>query len=152
MGLGQYILSITVVAMICSLACSFVEGGFAKTPVRMLCGCILALTIVQPFHSIMIPDISSWLESYMNEAAHYADEGREAADSSVSEIIKQQTEAYILDKANRFNADLTVEISLQEYMPVSVNLSGQISPVGKMQMELMLENDLGIAKEHIVWQ
>lgn len=87
----------------------------------------------------------------MEDAACFVDQGSQLAETAIVDIIKQQTEAYILTIAGQFQGELTAEVFVQEKIPVSVILKGQISPHGKLQLETILEHDLGITKENIVW-
>ena len=67
-------------------------------------------------------------------------------------IIKSRVQAYILDKADSFGTSLEVEVILdQDHIPVSVELQGNISPYARAQLTEIIEEDLGIPKEHQLW-
>ena len=94
------------------------------------------------------------MDSWQEEAADAAQLGINEAKKAQNAIIKQQLEAYILDKATQYHVDLQVEITLSKTgnaVPVAVSLQGAIAPYAKQQLQEMLENDLGISKENQQW-
>lgn len=150
-GFGAYIVSITAAALISGLLCGILEKGFGKELVKLLCGLFLTFAAIRPFLDISFPDISDWLRIYTEEAAYNAGIGEEMAVEAVCDIIKQETEAYILDRAADLNAAVSVDVTVEGNIPVAVTLEGSISPYAKAQLEGMLEEDLGITKENQLW-
>ena len=76
------------------------------------------------------------------------------ADDALRQIIKTETEAYILDKAAQFDLQLDVQVALtDDVMPVpeSVQLTGSVSPYVKSRLQILISNDLGIPKEQQLW-
>ena len=69
-------------------------------------------------------------------------------------IIKEETEAYILDKAASLGVTLSVEVMVEDgNVPrlSGVQLSGQVSPYARQQLSTWISNDLGISKENQKW-
>lgn len=68
-------------------------------------------------------------------------------------IIKVEAEAYILDKAAAMNVSLEVSVTVEGDPPVpaAAQLSGEVSPYAKQQLEKILWEDLGISKEYLEW-
>ena len=67
----------------------------------------------------------------------------------MTEIIKQRTQAYILDKAQALNTVLEVEVTLSDDdipVPLKVRLKGKISPYAKGRLQATIAEDLGIEK------
>ena len=82
-----------------------------------------------------------------------AAEGTALAADAKADIITAQVEAYILDKAALYQAPVTVDVTLdEEGTPVSVRLSGAVSPYAKTRLSEMMETDLGIKKEAQQWE
>lgn len=76
------------------------------------------------------------------------------ASEELRTIIKSRVEAYILDKAESYGAKLKVEVMLSEDqvpVPMSVRITGSISPYGKKMVTQLIREDLGIASEEQVW-
>ena len=152
--LRQYVLSVVAAALLCSIVSGLTRGSKAKELLRLLCGIFLAVTALQPLLGF---DIDEWLKEsfpYREEAKQSVALGEDLARSAKADIIKEKTEAYILDKAAALNTNLTVEVSVcqeGEPVPERMVIRGQISPYAKGRLETILLEDLGIAKENQVW-
>ena len=78
--------------------------------------------------------------------------GENLARDSMADIIKEETEAYILDKAADLHANLRVEVAVgEDNLPAAVTISGEASPYARRQIQAMIANDLGISKENQKW-
>ena len=96
-----------------------------------------------------MPDFSL---GYMGDAKDAAAMGENLARDSMADIIKEETEAYILDKAADLHAKLHVEVTVgEDSLPTAVTLSGEASPYARRQIQAIIANDLGIAKENQKW-
>ncbi len=128
------------------------KKGATAGAVQMLCGVFLLLTLVKPLVNIRMDEISPEFWSGQADAAVAA--GTSTAEESLRELIKDKTEAYILDKAGLFGGELTVEVSLDSSdlpAPNGVEISGKISPYGKKQLQQIIQDDLGIPAEAQLW-
>lgn len=154
-GLRQYIISITAAAILCGILTGFFgKKGTISAVVKLLSGLFLALTVIRPWIQLEINDLSDFLDSISVSSSDAVQAGKTSAEDALRERIKAKTEAYILDKATAWDAELTVEITLSEAdppVPCAVCLSGRVSPYAKVQLSKMLEEDLGIAKEDQTW-
>ena len=57
------------------------------------------------------------------------------ARDSMADIIKEETEAYILDKAADLHANLRVEVAVgEDNLPAAVTISGEASPYARRQI------------------
>lgn len=77
--------------------------------------------------------------------------GKRFADEEIEKIIIEQTQAYILDKADDFGAGLEVEVFVKDLIPCSVSISGPISPLAKSQLSRYISENLGIPSEEQNW-
>ena len=88
----------------------------------------------------------------MDDAEDAAAMGENLARDSMADIIKEETEAYILDKAADLHANLRVEVTVgEDNLPAAVTISGEASPYARRQIQAMIANDLGISKENQKW-
>lgn len=88
----------------------------------------------------------------MDDAEDAAAMGENLARDSMADIIKEETEAYILDKAADLHANLRVEVAVgEDNLPAAVTISGEASPYARRQIQAMIANDLGISKENQKW-
>lgn len=148
----QYILSVVAAASICGILSSLVRNTSANALVNLVCGLILTLTVIRPIADIDLSVLETWESSFKQDASYYRDLGTEEVKQAISERIKAESEAYVLAEATRLNADISVEILLdEESIPKLVYLRGNISPSARQQMEAFLETGFAISKENQIW-
>lgn len=151
----SYVLSIIIAAMICAAASALLP---AKTSVgqitKMLSGILLIVTVTSPLVNISFRHITDYLNDLSVNADTYVADGSVAAQKQLDSIIKENTEAYILDKASLMGLQLAVEVALDENnhsIPCSITVTGTLSPYNKEVLSSYIENSLGIAKEKQIW-
>lgn len=153
-GLRGYLFSIVTAAVICGLIGALAKDSGTGPLMRLLCGIFLAVTVLRPLAQL---DLERWMDTalpYRQQAQHYTAQGEEITRRAKAELIKEKTQAYILDKAKTLHAQLTVQVVLRETgepLPQTVILTGRVSPYAKEQLQRIMEEDLGIAKEQQQW-
>lgn len=152
-ALGRYILHLVAAALLCAVAKAIAgKKGAAAGAVQLVSGAFLMVMLISPLLRLDFGDFS--LERYTRQAEEAVDAGSFAAEETLRELIKSKTEAYILDKAQSFGGELTVEVSLDGSslpVPCGVEISGKISPYGKTQLQSIIRDDLGIPTEAQIW-
>lgn len=153
--LGNTILSVVAVALIISVIGSVCDGnrGSGKL-IRMVCALVLGIHILSGVMQLDFGKFSLFADDLLESADAAAANGNRIASVATAEIIKEKTEAYILDKANDLGAELSVEVFLSDDdvpIPVTVLIRGNASPYAKKKLEQMMASDLGIAKENQEW-
>lgn len=153
--IGRYIVSVSTAAILCGILKSILPSkGISAAVLRLIAGIFLTFVAIRPLTRVeldALPAISGW---YVSEGKTASALGEDLAKESMADIIKSQTEAYILDKAQGLQLKIKVEIILSSDdppIPVAVTISGTISPYAKRQLETILEQDLGIPKENQLW-
>lgn len=151
-GLRQYILTVIASAFVCALLASLIERCSAKRIIKSLLGLVMGVTIFMPLKQDIFRNFSDIMDTYTDLSGVWVDEGAEMARTAKEQFIKSEVEAYILDKAQAVNADVSVELDLNDALiPVSVTLWGKASPYAKNRLTEMLQTDLGITKERQIW-
>lgn len=149
--LGQYVITLSCAALIGGILCGLLGDCVGKELLKLLCGLFLTLCVLKPILEIDLTEITENFLTFSEEATAYSELGQGMAEEAFSEIIKQETEAYILDKAAALRAEVTAEVMVAEGIPVGVRLTGNLSPYSKARMESILETELGIPKENQLW-
>ena len=153
--MGDYITSIIVAAILCAIIKGLIGEKSATGKISgLLCSVLMAITLIAPFKDVKFYNIPSYFNSLTDSADKYVLEGTSAAEKSIADIIKVQTEAYILDKADRMGLDISVEVELDERnsnVPDRVTVKGKLSPYAKEVFSNFLQDELGIAKEKQQW-
>lgn len=154
-AIREYLLSVTAAAILCGIATSLLgKKGMIGTTIQLLAGVFMILTVVGPFVNIRFERMLNFSDVLADEADMYVASGEKSARETMSEIIKAQAEAYILDKAETLGVQLSVEVTLSQEqipVPVSVNLSGNVSPYARQVISEMIEENLGIGTEDQIW-
>lgn len=154
-GIKEYLLSIFCAAIICAIVMRLMgEKGTHAVITKLIAGLFLSFTVIYPVAKIDLKDVSDWTSSYSSAASQAAAAGEALTKETIAAGIKLRTEAYILDKATALNTSLKVEVTLSEDdipCPKAVRLSGNVSPYAKAQLQTIITQDLGIAKENQTW-
>lgn len=152
-ALGKYLISVSGSCMIIGIILAFGKNTAHHAAMKMVCGIFLLLCIIRPFADISLTGWSRFALPYLQQT-QYTSQGEEYARQQTRTIIKQKTQAYILDKAAELDADIRVEVKLSDDplpYPVSVEIYGTISPYTKQKLEQILSRELSIAKENQSW-
>lgn len=153
-GIRQYVLGVICAAMICGMVTALVPEGMAKGILKLLSGVFLAVTVLSPLTGRDLGRELTELLPDTLEGKAIARRGEAMARETMAGLIKQQTETYILDKANSLHGNVGVEVILSEDpipVPFSVVLTGSVPPYARKQLEQIIQGELGISKENLRW-
>ena len=111
----EYILSVVAAAVVCSIARGLLSTKTANGRiVGLLTGIFMTVTAVAPLANITFTGVADYINGLSYDADRYVSEGKLLAEIQTADIIKSQTEAYILDKADRIGLQITVEVELDD--------------------------------------
>ena len=152
---GKYILSVTAAAILVSVLQNIVgKKGANAALLNLISGLFMAFTVIAPITNIQLEDILDMPWDFVTEGTSIATQGQATSEDLYRQLIKQKCEAYILDKAQAYQATLEVEVTLDQSdtpTPDSVRMQGQISPYGKAAMQQWLQEEMGVPKERQQW-
>ena len=98
-ALRQYVISVVAAAMLCGIVVRLFPNGSGKQVGKLICGLFLAYTVLSPISRVDFSNLPDFSLGYMGDAEDAAAMGENLARDSMADIIKEETEAYILDKA-----------------------------------------------------
>lgn len=154
-ALRTYFLSVTAAAILCAILKGLLQqSGTSAQLVKLVSGIFLALIAIQPLSRFEMQVFSDIGIDYSIQGEAFARDGENIAADGLKQLIKSNTEAYILDKARSLGATLTVEVTVTDGripVPETVYLMGNVSPYIKTQLTSLLIEGLGIAKEDLIW-
>ncbi len=154
-SIGEYILSITAAGVICAIVKHIIgDKNFSAGIIKVVCGIFMAVTVLAPIVNIRLKNIENIFEEYQISGQTASKQGVIMANEAMEDIIKQQTEAYVWNEANRLGLNLDVSVTLSDAhppIPVSVTLTGEISPYYKKTMSRFITENLGLAEENQIW-
>lgn len=152
-ALRQYIISVVAAALICGIITGLFPKGAAREVMKLVCGLFLAYTVLRPMAGAELGNLEDLPFSFSSQGEAAAALGTQMAEESMAQFIKEETQAYILDKASKLGLTLEADVTLdEENIPVAVTLRGQVSPYDRSRLERMLTQDLAIAKENLQWK
>ena len=114
----------------------------------------MVLTMVSPWSNISIQEYIGYFNSVKYDSAAFAEEGEDFVRRQLRNSIKEKTEAYILDKATLLGADIHVSVTCDTAdvpIPISVELSGNVSPYTRTRLKQILQSDIGIPEDKQIW-
>ena len=153
--IGQYILGLVSAAVFCAIInCLISAKGSHGAILKMLCGIFMTVTLVSPVLKLKLSDLTQFIDVISYDAQESVQEGTQKALDSKLSIIKQKSEAYILDKAAYWGLNLMVEVTLSGTnppIPESVMLKGTASPYAKKQLSQCIADELGISEDQQKW-
>lgn len=150
----EYFISVICGAILCSVVSSLLDKKSTSGKIlKLISGTVLTFTILAPVAEVKLEDMTFFMTDIQEEGKAVASMGQAQSLEAMAVIIKQETEAYILDKARELNADLDICISLDaDLKPRSVTLEGRISDFNRHKIEQIITRDLGISKEDQIWK
>lgn len=152
----QYLLSITAAAIICSIVNRIIgKNGTYGAIVKLISGLFLVITVISPFTNLQITDLTAYMAGLSVDADSAVLDGQQTAKDAVSEIIKAEAEAYILDKAASLELCVEAEVMVSDTdipQPCAVTLKGSASPYARQRLQQLIANDLGIPEENQAWK
>ena len=154
-GIREYLVQVTAAGMICGVV-NMIAGkkGSVAASVRIMTVILMTVTMASPLVRLRLTGISDFLSDIRYDGSMYAQQGSQTSKDAVSDIIRERSEAYILDKAALLGADIRVELTLSRDalpIPVSVTIYGAVSPVSRQRLQKLIRDDLGIPLEAQTW-
>lgn len=156
MDVKGYVLTVTAAALMCGIVTKLTgKEGAQHQLIQMAAGLVLLFAVIQPFAKLQWKNPADLLQDLQLDASDAVQEGVQQTNQALAQSIKEQTRAYILDKAAALGADAQVEVLMSEDTlpaPVGVIITGDVSPYVKVQLSNMMEKDLGISGENQIWK
>jgi len=153
--IGNYVIKLFAASLICGAVVQLLGSkGSMGSLIRLIAGLFMAVTVISPWAQVRISHISNYFDDVSSGSEQIAMAGEQQARDMLVSIIKERTQAYILDKANSYGAELAVEVSVEGSdtpTPCAVKISGSISPAGKKALSNMIKQELGIPLEEQTW-
>lgn len=143
-------------AAICAIALALCPAGRVRRVLNLVCGAVMAVSLLSPVASFNIVEYSSALAKYSDAALNSSEDGKIAADRLNRAIIQAECAAYILDKADALGVDVIkaevrVEWNIEGYwFPLECTIAAT-DPVSTA-LEDAIEAELGIPPERQNWE
>ncbi len=152
----SYLLSVSGAAMISGIVIRLAgSSGSHSAVVKMIAGIFLVFTVISPLAKLQLTDFSLYLDGLSASGDSAVEMGSQQARDAAAEIIKAETESYILDKAASLSLNIQADVTLSDddlLQPSSVTLNGEASPFARQQLQRQIAQELGIPEEKQTWK
>lgn len=151
-GIGSYVLQLCAGAFLIGIL-HLISGD--NSQIKGICSLFLIFLALSPVRKIELDFVWELTDEIEQEAESITQQAQEETLRQIRTGIISRTQAYILDEAESLGADIqVVSLSLEDdgFIPVRVELQGDISPYDRMLLSDLLEEDLGIGKEGQIWK
>ena len=154
-NIRQYIFALICMAILCGIAPEFFENDSSRYKLlKFVAGLLMMIVAITPLMDKEKLELHWMTEDLEQEAQSALSIGQEEAEVMLRQIITEQTQAYILDKATSMGAVLSADVILSDAeipTPESVVLTGNTSPYVKTQLTNMIVSDLDISEDSVQW-
>ena len=155
-GIRQYLISIICACVIVAMIRLFLnDKKHLSGIIKLISGVFIIFTVIAPVVRVEFQDFQDFYRGISEDAQAVAREGELMSQQSVQAIIKQQLEAYILDKASSLNLNVDIDLTLTDATlatPEKITISGNTSPYGKKMLQAFLVEEMGIPEEMQQWR
>ena len=154
---GEWVRAIAGTALICAAAMALTPKGKVKNVLKLLCGIVLIIAMINPFLGKDLPSMSMDISEYRKEAEDIIGKTEEKKNSLSRTIIEDQLETYILDKAKSLDVELnSVEVLAKWgdegcWYPYEVRIKADIPLREQGLISNSIESELGVPKERQYW-
>lgn len=154
-AVAEYLLSITAAGIVCAVVRNLLgEKHTSGKIIHAVTGVFMAITVFSPILHFQINDLEDYFQEFRSSAQDAVNNGTEMATGAMADIIKQQTESYILDKAASIGAEVDIEVKMSDTnppVPKEVILSGSVSPYDKSILKQYITENFSIPEENQKW-
>ena len=151
-ALGQYVISLTAMVLISSILLSMIKNTAIGTIVRLICGISFITIAISPLVRFKISDFSSIFDVHINFEEAAVRQGIDMMEDDRNMLIRNELEAYILEKASAMDCYIVPEVQLnRDGLPTSVRITGNISEKNRREIVKWITNDLGIPEVDQIW-
>ena len=151
-GLCRYVICVVAAALLSGILTRLTHKCGSGEIVRLLCGIFMTIILIQPIVGKKEMIWESELQGFGKQAEAISREGIAEAESIRKEFIKQRLEAYISNRAETIGAEIQASVSLgEDCVPVSVRITGKISPLNRSRLTQVIVSELGIPREQQEW-
>lgn len=155
-ALRSYLLSMVAVALLSGILLSLTPDGPVRRTLRFICGLVLLLAALGPVAKLDL----EWLAGNLSALRLRAEERIAGAEDGSMELmaalIKEQTEAYIWDKAASLGMTpvrVEVEIGMEgDYpCPRSVAITAGCTAAQRRRLTELIERELAVPSSEQEW-
>ena len=154
--LANWVRTMAAGAVFCAVVLLLIPEGREKRALKTVCSFMLLILFVRPLRALDMERLTEALTLQRIEKRSITEAADELSLELCRSIIREETEAYIWDAAQRLGIrKLGVRIRLKSGgelpLPWSIDLTGDVTARQREELSLLLEGELGIPRERQTW-
>lgn len=155
-ALKNYLLQVTATGLLVSITLALLPNGRGKKVAQFCGNLLIVLAVLSPLVTIKSVDFARGFVTSVLEGSGEHPDFSEQGEIWLSERIKNQCEAYVLDKAAGHGMAVDIEIRLEERdeqypYPKSAIICGKWNEEERQYLQNILEENMGIPPERQEW-
>ena len=152
-AVGKWILGVTCAALLGALACELAGKGTLGQVGRLVSGLVLLWSVLSPLPGVDIARLTQPILEAGTQLEQERERLNEQSGTAMRVVIEQESQAYILDKAQQLGLDCQVRVTCRleggVWLPWSVQVTG-ITPSAALTR--VVEEELGVAGERVRYE
>ncbi len=153
-SIGHYFMKVIAASTVCGFLKTIMGKNIQSSGIiELLCGIVILCAVVSPLADVELRGICDNYNVYSEEAKENVNIGMQMMRERTGEIIKKETEEYILQRAEMLDVDVHVDVLINEdQMPYQIAVEGDLSPYKKEILMNYISETLNIPEECQVWK
>ena len=155
--MADSILQLCIISVSCGAIMSIMPEGGSKTIGKILCTCILLISIIKPLTDFDFESYALESAKLREVEAVFADGAEQRRERLQYAVIHKEYSEYILNKAmllGMLGPDIELELQWNDdgvWVPYSCKLDTECTNEQKRKLSNILSADLGIPEERQLW-
>lgn len=153
--IGRYLVCVCAAAILCGVIKSIsISNQLFASAIKLLCGIFITIVVISPWKNVSLLKLPQLPQDLLEQGKVYGKQGEDLSREHIGTIIKEQTQAYILEKAYALNAQVEVSVEVSDGdlpVPVRAYVTGNLPYLTQSKLSAYMAESLGIAKENQVW-
>ena len=117
-GVHQYILSIVCIATICAIIHILFDGnGTLDSVIKLVTALVLSITVITPLCKYKFEELEFRIDGLFDDGTQAVQRGESVAMETMTQLIKEETESYILGKAAALGQTISVDVRVGDGQP-----------------------------------
>ena len=150
-----YLVAVVAVCMITVLASALIRDSKMQRVVRFVGGILILLVAAKPLLSLDMQELAASLQKAEFGTAFDAETVTDQNRKMLAELIKENTETYIEDKAAALGATVQAGVTVSDVdppIPKEVTVIGTLNIEQQQRLQEYISDMLGIAPEYQEWK
>ena len=153
-GLKSYLIAVCSGAILCAILKQIVGNGkLGGGTIKLMSGLFVAICVISPWKDFSLQDLQKYNPLMPQNGDVYIETGKEITQSQIDAIIIEQTQTYILEKANQMGLQVEVRVELSaSSIPNRVIITGKPSQIEREALSAFIVKETGVQKEMQIWR